>query len=275
MLPLYLDQEGRPNAAPNLLARLHSFIGTPVSAEDLLAYIAAVAAHPGYTYRFREDLTVPGVRVPVTADTELWQEAVGIGREVIWLHTYGQRYVDETASRPQGNPRLPEGQRPWPSQPVPASEGLMPNEISYDSEAETLIIGEETLPGGPGRIERVSPGMRYYAVGNLSVLDHWFSYRKQHPSRKKRTSSLDDTNPTRWTSEFDDELLNLLNVLGRCVALEPRQAILLDRVCAGPMVTVADLERENVLLVPAGYRKPPHQSFQDPIPDTSDRKAPS
>jgi len=32
-------------------------------------------------------------------------------------------------------------------------------------------------------------------------------------------------------------LLNLLNVLGRLVALQPAQADLLDRICAGPILT--------------------------------------
>ncbi len=32
--------------------------------------------------------------------------------------------------------------------------------------------------------------------------------------------------------------MNLLNVLGRVVALEPRQADLLDRIVAGPLVAV-------------------------------------
>jgi hypothetical protein len=32
-------------------------------------------------------------------------------------------------------------------------------------------------------------------------------------------------------------LLNVLNVLGRLVALEPTQADLLERICAGPILT--------------------------------------
>lgn len=272
VLPLYLDREGRPNVATSLLTKLGSFIGTPVSAEGLLAYVAAVVAHPGYTRRFREELATPGIRVPITAKAELWREAVGIGREVIWLHTYGERYVDEAAGRPCATPRLPEKQRPRFTHPIPTSDHLMPNEIHYDPETETLTIGEETLLGGPGRVERVSPAVWDYAVGGLRVVYHWFSYRKRKPSRKRRTSCLDGTNPTRWTSEFDDELFNLLNVLGRCVALEPRQADLLDRICAGPMITVGDLTREGVLPVPAACRKPPQQSRQERIlsPDASD-----
>jgi hypothetical protein len=53
------------------------------------------------------------------------------------------------------------------------------------------------------------------------------------------------------------ELLDLLNVLGRCVALQPRQAELLDEIMASPRITVADLEDAGVLPVPAAATKAP------------------
>jgi hypothetical protein len=40
-------------------------------------------------------------------------------------------------------------------------------------------------------------------------------------------------------------LLNLLNVLGRLVALEPRLADLPDRIVAGPLVAVADAAEQE------------------------------
>jgi hypothetical protein len=39
--------------------------------------------------------------------------------------------------------------------------------------------------------------------------------------------------------------LNLLNVLGRLIALEPRQADLLDRIVAGPLVAIAGSKPES------------------------------
>ena len=83
-----------------------------VSAPDLMAYFAAVAAHPAYTARFRSDLVQPGLRIPMTADARLFAEAVDIGREVIWLHCFGERFADPDAERPNGAPRMPEGERP-------------------------------------------------------------------------------------------------------------------------------------------------------------------
>jgi hypothetical protein len=92
VLPLYRDRKNRePNVAPGLLTTLSRLVGMQLNAEDLLAYIAAIVAHPIYTRRFRDKLTTPGIRVPISADAELWQEAIAIGSEVLWLHTYGER----------------------------------------------------------------------------------------------------------------------------------------------------------------------------------------
>lgn len=191
VLPLYRDRHGRePNVMPGLLTKLGSHVGISLSGEDLLAYIAAVVAHPGYTRRFRKELTTPGVRVPISADSSLWREAVEIGREVLWLHTYGERCVNEKAGRPCGTPRLPEGERPYPVQPVPSSEEQMPDEIRYDWTTETITVGNETLFGGPGRIRRVSPAVWNYNVGGMHVVQKWFSYRQRNPRRKKRNLDL-------------------------------------------------------------------------------------
>ena len=60
--------------------------------------------HPSYTARFAQDLKTPGVRVPLTAVPELWAEAVAIGREVIWLHTYGREFTDPAREGPPERP---------------------------------------------------------------------------------------------------------------------------------------------------------------------------
>jgi hypothetical protein len=53
---------------------------------------------------------------------------------------------------------------------------------------------------------------------------------------------LGDIQPERWLAEYTTELLNVLHVLGRLVALEPAQADLLDRICAAPTLNEEALE---------------------------------
>lgn len=257
VLPLYRDAEAVAlNITPGLLRLLSERLNCSVSALDLVAYIAAVAAHPAFTRRFSSELKNPGIRIPLTADSELWDEAVNVGQEVLWLHTYGERCVDPSVGRPQAPPRMNVG-RPTVRVGIPDSEGGMPELISHDENASTLCVGE-------GRIEPVAREVWSYEVSGMQVVKHWFGYRKKNPSGK-RLSPLDDIGARSWTPAMTTELLDLLNVLGLCVALEPRQETILDRVVGGPLITVNDLTAARVLPVPAAARKIPKLRREDDL----------
>ena len=119
--PLWADaQATQSNVRGDVLQALANAHGAAVGAEDIVAYLAAVMAHPAFTARFRADLVRPGLRVPLTADKSLFDEAVVLGREVAWLHCYGERFVDAGADRPKGSPRLPKGEAPF----IPAAGAI-------------------------------------------------------------------------------------------------------------------------------------------------------
>jgi hypothetical protein len=56
---------------------------------------------------------------------------------------------------------------------------------------------------------------------------------------RRPPSPLDRIQPDHWLDEYTVDLMNLLHVLGRLVALEPRQADLLERICASPLAPQA------------------------------------
>lgn len=236
--PLWRDATATvPNLRPEVLAALSDVLGRPVPPEDLLAYIAALLAHPAFTARFRDDLRQPGLRVPLTADPDLWSEAVAIGSEVIWLHCYGERFADPAAGRPHGPPRLPPGEGPTIPREgaIPGAPEPLPDEMTYDPATRRLTIGR-------GFVANVAPEVWAYEVSGRNVLRQWFSYRRRDRSRpvigeRRPPSPLDAIQPDHWLPDYTEDLINLLHVLGRLVLLEPRQAHLLDCVCAGPLVT--------------------------------------
>jgi hypothetical protein len=250
VLPLYRDQDAQhPNLTPGLLTELRRHLATPVAAPDVLAYIAAVTAHPGYTRRFAAQLRTPGIRIPLTKDIDIWNEAVETGRTVLWLHTYGERYADLAAGRPSGPPMLAKQRRPMVIATIPATSDHMPDEIDFDEATETLLVGD-------GQISPVSRSVWEYEVSGMRIVRKWFDYRKRNP-RTKWSSPLDEIVAASWPARFTTELLELLNVLAWCVELEPRQAVLLDRICAGPLITADELQAANVFPVPGRARKPP------------------
>ena len=259
-LPLYRDRAGLlPNITPGLLDHLAELLDVAVSPEDFLAYIAGVVSHPAYTRRFKDRLATPGVRVPLTIHLPLWQRALKIGREVIWLHTFGERFTCAAEGRSRQIPLLPPERRPRFIVPVSPSEADMPDEIDYLNSAATLIVGTDTGTAAAGRIRPVPESVWEYRVGGVQIVKKWFSYRQQNPARRRHTSPLDAITASRWTDKFDDELLELLNVIGRCVDLEPAQASILDDVCNGQQLTVADLTARRVFPVAAAQCKPPRQ----------------
>lgn len=250
-LPL-LHQDGVPNLAPGLVEALSGAVSgpraparphqgdEPIRAGDVLAYIAGVVAHPAFTRTHADQLTTPGVRVPVTADPQVWAEAVAVGREVVWAHTFGA--IDPAAETtdagspsggagsgsdvrfPQGDPRRVMALKA-PSQ--------MPATMSYDAGREVLLLGD----GEWGPVPRV---VFDYAVGGKSVLKSWFAYRKASPGGR-RSSPLDDMHVDDWPGAWTVELIEVLSVLRRLVELEERQSALLDAVLAGPLLSMADL----------------------------------
>jgi hypothetical protein len=225
-----------PNICPEIIIRLSEIYGRAVSAEDVIAYLAAVAANPAYTARFAPDLVQPGLRIPLTGDPALFEEAVRLGREVIWLHTFGERFADAAAGRPVRPPRLAQGAPRIPAEgAIPSDPEHMPDTISYDAANRLLWIGS-------GHIDNVPPAVWAYEVSGKHVLTQWFSYRKWNRERpqigdRRPPSPLGDIQPDAWPAEYTTELLNVLHVLGRLVALEPAQADLLERICAGPTLT--------------------------------------
>jgi hypothetical protein len=243
VFPLWADAAGtQPNISPALLAELARVYGREASAEEVLAYIAAVATHSGYIAQFQSHLKQPGLRIPITANRALFDEAVALGREVIWLHTFGERFAE---GRPAGPPRVePASEEPTipAGGALPASLDDMPHELTYDAEQRRLKIGT-------GYVANVSPEVWAYEVSGKRVLTQWWSYRRKDRSKppmgdRRPPSELSLIQPDKWLPEYTTELLNVLRVLTRLTKLEPAQDDLLARIVAGPTIS-SDMLRES------------------------------
>lgn len=236
--PLWANGGGtQSNIRPALLACLAKVYGRDVKAEDVFAYIAAVMAHPTFTARFAPDLARPGLRVPFTTDAKLFAEAIALGSEVVWLHCYGERFADPKAGRPKSPPRLPKASAPTiPADgTIPSAPEPLPDSMDYNPATRRLSIGK-------GYVENVTPQMWAYEVSGKQVVWQWFSYRRRDRTRpiigdRRPQSPLDSIQPEGWLAEYTTDLLDLLNVLGRLIALEPAQADLLERICASKLIT--------------------------------------
>lgn len=245
----FLHPGGTPNLAPGLLRALAATLGHQVTAPDVLAYVAGVVAHPGFTQAFADELTTPGIRVPITTDTNLWAQAVALGEQVVWLHTYGEGFTgpDRPASvrYPVGDARQPLAR---------TAITAMPEAMTYDPARAVVALGD-------GKFGPVTPPAWEYAVGGKNVLKSWFNYRKKVPGGKK-TSPLDYLHVDVWDPDWTSEFIDLLTVLTRLVELEPAQADVLERVLAAPLATMDTLRDAGVRWPTKPADRRPHRGFE-------------
>lgn len=177
VLPL-MHADRTPNVTPGLLPHLANSYGLQqVLPEELLAYVAAVTAHPGFTERYADDLNSPGVRIPLTSDRGLWREAVGVGYHVLWASTFGTRCINPEDGRPAGTSNWWRRLHPEITYAREVASDTLPSAVTYDIEGQHLVIGSGIFTG-------VTPRMRNYSTGGRNVLDSWLAYRSDRTPAK-------------------------------------------------------------------------------------------
>lgn len=246
VFPLYRDEETtHANVFPGLLDIIGEEYGTPVSPLDFLAYVYGILAQPEFTDRFYEEVAALDeegrrqLRVPITKEADLFERVREAGAHLLWLHTYGERYVPDGCNRgevPQGRARCTEA--------VPQDAEHYPEDYHYNQDTKTLHVGE-------GKFHPVEPEVYEFEVSGLKVVQSWLGYRMKDPSGK-RSSPLDDITVEKWPAQFTTELLELLWILEKTVEQYPRQAELLEQVVEGECFTEDELPD-----VPEKMRKAP------------------
>ncbi len=236
VMPLYRDRAAtEPNVTAGLLARLGDAlaIATPTP-EDLAAYVYALLASPSYHARFEEPLRTPGPRVPITRDVGHWARAVALGKRLIWLHSYAERFCCAAQGRGRQLPAASGLEWIMPVTSLPRR----PSNIAYDAKAQILSVGD-------GRVAGVREAAWAYSVSGMQVVKKWLGYRTASGTGRAASSSnpLDRVRPKAWVPAWSGELIELLTVLTLTIELQPEQAELLDAICAGPRIVAGELPR--------------------------------
>ena len=222
-MPLYRDRRGtEANLPAGLLPRLTGELGAEVTPEAFLGYVHGLLGTSAYGQRFADELGEGAgpARVPLTSDGALFERVSAFGRELLWWHTWGERFA------PNGSTGLPEGS----ARSIDPIVGY-PEKYSFDPSSMKLTVGTGSF--GP-----VSPEVWAFEVSGLKALQSWLGNRMA-AGKGKKSSPLDDIRPTRWT--FTDELLQLLAILEHTVEVTPLAAELLAEVLAGPLISADEL----------------------------------
>lgn len=237
IIPLWRNYEAtEPNITTGFLEILSNTLNYNISPEDLFAYCYGILATPKYVKEFWHELEAPGPRIPITKDRDLFIKVVEIGRTLVCLHTYCERFVP-SGKIPIGRVRCQIG--------IPNTVNDYPTEFSYDVVTQELKVGL-------GIFENVRPEVYNFSVSGLEVVQSWLAYRMRDGAGKK-SSPLDDIRPQTW--QFDNELLDLLWVLDATVDLYPELSSLFDEVINSELFAATEfpqpteLEKSNSLEV--------------------------
>ena len=165
--------------------------------------------------------------MPLTKDNKTFVRAAKLGRRMIWLHTYAERFQADGQEKevPKGKATTIKG--------VSSDPAHYPTEFSYDAANQELMVGD-------GRFGPVAPNVWEFEVSGLMVVQSWLGYRMKKRAGKK-SSPLDDIRPERWAARMSDELLELLWVLEETLAMEPELEKMLDEIVAGVCFIAAEL----------------------------------
>lgn len=229
VIPLWRDAEATTaNITASFVTALKTAYGKAPSAEDIFAYGYAVLANPGYVKRYEEELQVPGPRLPVTKDKELFKRGAALGRELLRWHTYGERF------REKGDTFKLIGAAKVTTS-IPTTPTKYPEKHKYDDKKQVLHVGD-------GEIGNVSPEVWNFSVSGFQVVKSWLDYRMKKGAGKK-SSPLDDIRPERWTEEMTRDLEDLLWVLEHSLSTYPALDAWLDEVLAGALFTGEEISK--------------------------------
>ena len=235
-----LNVSGTPNLTEPAAQMLRERFGDNAPG-DLVYYLAALTGHPGYVRTFDEPLQQAGIRVPLTADPELWERAVQLGKQVVWLHTYGER--GEPLPGMERLHQLPEGADytlPYSIQDMGKTmpekkPSFSPDPVNGSLSEEQDIPVTGTVSFGQARCENVEKHVFDYTIGGNQVLGLWAKYRLKKPI-VRRSSPLDEIVQREWPDAWSEEYERLLYTLTHLVHLEPAQEKLLDEVLVGEQI---------------------------------------
>lgn len=229
IIPYYRSSDlSEINIQTDLLDELSQFYNSNVSANNLIFYIYGIAAHSNFTQRFFAELETKELRIPITKDYSLFKEVEAIGNKLLWLHTYGERFVPEGERfriLPVGKAKCTVG--------VSSENDKYPTSFNYSKTERTLSVGD-------GQFSPVEPAVYEFEVSGLKVAQSWLKYRMKNGAGRK-SSPLDNIGPEKWDAQMTTDLLHLLWVLEETVKLYPEQEKLLGEILKGECFTIDEL----------------------------------
>ena len=234
VIALYRDHSGTQNVNPAVIDLLSSKFSHKDWTHDLLGralfcYTFGILAGSDYSTRFENELQVPGPRIPLTSDADLFWSFAELGEELIFMQTFGERRLLGSAVDYQTDKSLR-----WSREPSKVPFDL--SEVHFDDTRGALGIADGELLG-------VTREIYDFKVSGMPVLRKWLGYRTVRGSGRgeKSSSLLDHIVAESWEAEWSSELIEVLSAITHSISKSIEGKDLLNRVLAGALIDEAQI----------------------------------
>ena len=239
-IPLYRTADTtEPNVTPGLLDLLSARYGRAVDVLAFASYVYGILAHPAFAEEFSAHLDARVIRVPITKDGSLFERVRSCGARLLWLHTYGERFVPDGEQLSRVHPGTARC-----TEPIQGRKIAYPQSFAFDLQNQSLRVGS-------GVIAPVPAALWDFMVSGLSVVRSWLTFRMARGGGRK-SSPLDQIRPQHWSVEFTKELLELVWILESTLEGYEEQTKLFQKVVKGECFRDAELPSP-----PPAMRLPP------------------
>ena len=183
IVPMYTNAEANQvNISPAIYQKLCATYQTEITPESVFYYLYAMLGGPQYTIHYQKELQVPGPKIPITKQFEIFRRGTKLGKELICIHTFGERLA-HPEFKLEGNAYCLES--------LPRQQDAYPERFTYTPETETIWA----CRGNKRKafVTKVSPATWNFSISGFKPVQSWLKYRTKGG---KVSSPLDRIRPT-------------------------------------------------------------------------------
>ena len=225
---MYTDKAAtKVNICPLVYEYLCTTYQTEVPPESLYYYLYSILTSSHYINHYHQELQIPGPKVPITKNLNLYLKGTKLGKQLIRIHTFGER-LSSGRFRLEGNARY--------LGPLPSAPQEYPEKFIYTP--ETKIIWACTGKKRQAFTQQVDSRVWNFSISGFKPIQAWLKYRTK--ARHKKSFPV-NTLPYTWTSTMTAEFINVVHAIEMTIDKEELLTRQFKKILASQLLTNSEL----------------------------------
>ena len=228
IIPLYKDKAAtKVNICPSVYENLCTAYQMEIPQESLYHYLYSLLTTSHYIEHYNQELQMPGPKVPITKNLELFMAATKLGKQLICIHTFGER-LSTARFRLEGQARRLEH--------LPSATHAYPEKFIYAP--ETKIIWACRGRQRQAFVEKVDSRVWNFSISGFKPIQSWLKYRTKTPHK---ISFLLDSRPHSWTFAMTEEFIKVIHAIEMTIDKQTKLKRQFKKILATRLFTHAEL----------------------------------